>query len=333
MAFLTRDTSHSSSTLGTGLVYAVVASMAFGLSGTMARGLMDAGWSAGAAVTVRVVVAAVVLAVPGLWAVRGRYGDLWRNTGSIVVYGVLAVAGAQLCYFLAVAHLQVGVALLIEYTSPVAVVLWGWWRHGHQPGRLTVVGATLAAGGLVLLLDVLGSGHLSLVGVGWALAAMVGNATYFVMSADDTTGLPPITLAAAGLGVGAIGLVIAAFTGLLPIRMSTQSVHFAPATVAWWVPLAVLGLVSAALAYVLGIEATRRLGSRLSSFVSLAEVVAALGFAWLLLQQTPHAVQLLGAGLVLAGVIVVKLGEKAVADLDPEALSGFERELSADIDR
>ena len=42
----------------------------------------------------------------------------------------------------------------------------------------------------------------------------------------------------------------------------------------WWVPLVVLGLVTAAIAYVTGIAASRRLGSRLASFVALVEVVA-----------------------------------------------------------
>jgi len=67
--------------------------------------------------------------------------------------------------------------------------------------------------------------------------------------------------------------------------------------------------VTAALAYVTGIEAARRLGSRLSSFVALSEVLAALVFSWLLLDQVPHAVQFLGGALVLTGVVVVKLGE------------------------
>ena len=48
-----------------------------------------------------------------------------------------------------------------------------------------------------------------------------------------------------------------------------------------------LGVVTAAIAYTTGIAASRRLGSRLASFVALLEVVAAVGFAWLLLDQLP----------------------------------------------
>jgi drug/metabolite transporter (DMT)-like permease len=69
-------------------------------------------------------------------------------------------------------------------------------------------------------------------------------------------------------------------------------------------------VITAALAYTTGIAASRRLGSRLASFVALLEVVAAVGFAWLLLDQLPGALQLVGGAFVLAGVVVVKLGER-----------------------
>jgi drug/metabolite transporter (DMT)-like permease len=82
---------------------------------------------------------------------------------------------------------------------------------------------------------------------------------------------------------------------------------------AWWLPVLGLGVVTAALAYVTGIAATRRLGSRLASFVALTEVLAALGFAWVLLGQAPRSIQLLGAALVLLGVVIVKSGERAAS--------------------
>ena len=105
-----------------GLGFAVLSAMSFGLSGSLAKGLLDTGWTAGAAVTVRVLVAAAVLAVPAVLSLRGRWGLLRRNAGLVAVYGMVAVAGCQLAYFNAVVHMQVGVALLIEYTAPVAVI-------------------------------------------------------------------------------------------------------------------------------------------------------------------------------------------------------------------
>ena len=309
--------------LRSGLPLAVVSAASFGLSGSLATAMMDSGWTAGAAVTARVAVAALVLAVPGLRAVQGRWEVLRRNAGTIVAYGVLAVAATQLCYFYAVSRLPVGVALLVEYTAPVAVVGWMWVVHRQRPSRLTVLGAAIALCGLPLLLDLFGSatsdGGADVVGVLWALAAMVGAATYFVMAADDATGLPPITLAASGLVVGGVILGAACATGVLPATASTDPVGFRSLDVPWWAPVLVLGLVTAAFAYVTGIAATRRLGSRLASFVALTEVIAAIAFAWLLLGQVPLAVQILGAGVVLAGVVVVRLGEASPSVRPPDA--------------
>lgn len=296
-----------------GVSLAVLASACFGLSGALARGLMDLGWSAGAATIVRVSVAAVVMIVPGILSMRGRWHLLRKGAGVIVVYGVLAVASAQLCYFLAVARLDVGVALLVEYTAPMAVVLWLWARHGNRPSRVTVVGAAIAAVGLVLLLNVIGGHSIDLVGVAWALGAMVGAAAYFVMGSDESNGLPPMALAAGGVLVAAVVLIAAALTGVLPFQTATGNVAFQGLAVPWWIVALTLGVVTAGLSYVAGIAATRALGARLASFVSLTEVIAAATFAWLLLGQTPLPIQIGGALLVLAGVVVVKLGEPKVA--------------------
>ncbi len=303
--------------LVSGLAFAIVSAASFGMSGPLARGLLDTGWSAGAAVLVRLGLAAVVVAPFGALSLRGQWGFVRRNAGLIVAYGVSAVAGAQFCYFSAVAHMQVGPALLIEYTAPAAVVVWLWLRHGQRPGPVTLLGAALAALGLVLVLDLLSGADLSTAGVLWALGAMVGCASYFVISADQSNGLPPLALAAGGLVVGTVVIGLLGLVGLLPIEVATTATTYAGRSVSWWLPLVALGLVTAALSYTTGIAAGRRLGSRLASFVALLEVLAGVGFAWLLLGELPRLVQLLGGLLILAGVVAVKLGERDVSRTEP----------------
>lgn len=315
MTTLTRDTGRDATT--TGLAFAFTSAIAFGLSGSLARPLLDNGWTAGSVVLIRIAIGALVVLPFGLLALRGRWGVLRRGAPTMLLYGGLAVAGAQFCYFSAVRTLEVGPALLIEYTAPAAVVVWMWLVHGQRPGRLTVAGAVVAALGLVLVLDLFAGADVDLRGAAWALGAMVGAAAYFVISADERSGIPPLTLAAGGLLSGGAMLGLLGLVGLMPMELTAEQVAYAGIDAAPWAALLLLGLVTAALAYTTGIAAGRRLGSRLASFVALSEVVAAVVWAWLLLDQLPGVVQFLGGALILAGVVGVKLGERGVL-VEPE---------------
>ncbi|MEQ6900138.1 DMT family transporter [Nocardioides sp. YIM 152588] len=300
-----------------GLGLAILSAATFALSGALARPLLAAGWSPGAVVGLRIAIGAVVVLPFGVAALRGRWSVVRRNAGRILAYGLLAVAGAQFCYFSAVQHMQVGPALMIEYAAPVAVVGWLWVRRGQRPGPLTLGGAGVAAVGLLLVLDLFTGARLDPAGVAWALAAMVGAASYFLISADDAGGLPPLALAAGGLLVGGAALGLLALVGALPVAANAQAVAYAGSTVPWWVPVLLLGVLTAAVSYVTGIGAARALGSRVASFVALGEVVFAVLWAWVLLAELPGPVQLLGGVLILAGVVLVKVGERAVVAPEP----------------
>lgn len=301
------------SRLGAGLAFALVSAFSFGMSGTIAKGLLVEGWSPAAAVTARILVAAVVLVGPGLVALRGRWWLLRRNARIVVVYGVVAVAGCQFAYFSAVEYLQVGVALLIEYTAPVAVVCWLWLRHGHRPGVLTGVGGLVALVGLVLVLDLASGGALHPLGVVWGLLAMAGVATYFVLSAQEGNGLPPMVLAAGGMVVGSAALLLLGLVGLLDMDWTTGAATYGAASMPWWAAVLALGVLSGAVSYTTGIAASRRLGSRLASFVALVEVLFAVAAAWVMLDEVPRPVQFAGGAAILAGVVLVKLGERSTA--------------------
>jgi drug/metabolite transporter (DMT)-like permease len=93
---------------------------------------------------------------------------------------------------------------------------------------------------------------------------------------------------------------------------SARAATYAGHAFAWWQPVLVLAVVTAALSYVTGVGAARLLGSRLASFVALTEVVASVLWAWLLLDELPRPVQIVGGLLILGGVVAVKAGESTV---------------------
>jgi drug/metabolite transporter (DMT)-like permease len=294
----------------TGLSLGILSAAAFGTSGAFASSLIGAGWSPAAAVLARITVAAVILTVPALVQMRGRWRMLRRAAPRLTAFGLAGVAGCQLFYFNAVATMPVGVALLLEYLGSVLVVGWLWVRHGHRPRRLTVAGAAASIAGLILVLNLTGATGISATGVMWGLLAAVALAIYFVLSAaTDDEPLPPIVMAWGGMCVGAVVLGLLGGIGLLPMAASTRPVDFLHHQVSWVVPVLGLSVVAAVIAYVAGIGAARRLGAKLASFIGMAEVLFAIVFAWLLLGQLPSAIQFLGGAFILAGVTLVRVDE------------------------
>ena len=289
-----------------GIAIALASALMFALSGPFAKSLMESGWSPGAAVLVRVGVAALILLIPALIAMHGRWGTFRRSSRIIAAYGVVAIAGAQVGFFNAVSYMSVGVALLIEYLAPVLLVLLVWARTRRRPGVLTLVGTVVAVLGMVLVLDLTGAQTVHPLGVAWALLAAVSLATYFVLGTKISDELPPLVLAGGGLLVGTAVVAVCGVVGLLPLAFSTSDVRMFGMELSWLVPILVLVLVSTVAAYVTGIVATSRLGTRIASFVGLSEVVFAVCASWLLLAELPGPLQLLGGVGILAGVIMVR---------------------------
>ncbi|MGY2744558.1 drug/metabolite transporter (DMT)-like permease [Arthrobacter sp. UYCu723] len=295
--------------MASGLGVALFSSAVFGLSGSFAKALLETGWTPGAAVTARLTGAALILAIPAIPALRGRWHQLRDNWLTIVLFGLIGVAACQLFYFNAVARLSVGVALLLEYLAPVLIVLWLWAASRKRPSPLTIAGTLLSLGGLALVLDLTGAVKIDLIGVLWGMAAAVCLAIYFFITAKENDTLPPIVLASGGLMVGAVVMWLAAATGLLPMAFSTADTRLGPWVTPWWVALGGLVLMATVLAYVAGIVAARALGSKVASFVSLTEVLFAVIWAWLLLGELPGPIQLLGGLLIVGGVLLVRLDE------------------------
>src|SRR5215203_6653578 len=297
--------------LAAALVPALVSAAAFGLSGSLARSLLDLGWSPATVVAVRVGGAFLVLLVPCLLLLRRIGLPSLSQVARMVGFGVAAVGLAQLCYFSSVQYLSIGVALLLEYLAPVLLIGWHWARSRRRPAPRVFVGAGLALAGLVLVLDLTGKLSINLVGVAWGLGAAACLCAYFLLSEAGGGSAPihPLLLTTGSTGVGGLAIILLGLTGLLPLTAKTGQTLVAGHAVSWLLPTALLILITAVLAYLTGIAAIRVLGSSVATFVALSEVIFAVIFAALLLSQHPSLTQLMGGALILIGIAVVQRGE------------------------
>lgn len=312
-----------------GLLFALSSAFFFSVSGPLAKSLMESGWSATAAVTARMACGATALAVFATAVRPGWVREMRQHARVIAVYGLIPVAGAQLCYYNAVAHLSVGVAILLEYTAPILVIAWIWATTRIRPSWLTLLGVGLAITGITLVLDVFADKSPtatpadpgSTVGVVWALGAALSAAFYFMMSAKVTTrntasdnaagtaGLHPVTLATGGLVTGAITVALIGIAGVLPLRFTMNDAVVAGATLPWFVPVILLGIIPTAVAYAFGIIGVSRLRPGFASLVGLSEVLFAVLASWLVLHESMSGIQAIGGAVVLLGLTLARLGE------------------------
>lgn len=293
----------------TGLGLATLSAASFGTSGTFAATLFAAGWTPAAAVIGRVLIAALILTIPALVVLHRRPAGLSRGIGTLTMYGLVAVAGCQLCYFNAIRHMSVAVALLVEYSGLLLVVGWLWLRHGQRPRLLTAYAAVAALSGLVLVLDLAGDHKVDVAGVLWGMGAAVGLAVYFVVSAHQKDALPPLVVAWGGLAIGGTALSVVGLAGALPLAAPRTEVTLLDTEFSWIVPMLGLSVIAAVLPYITGIAGVRLLGARVASFVGLLEVLFAVAFAWLLLGQGLTDLQLAGAALIVVGIALVRLDD------------------------
>src|SRR4051794_40346264 len=161
------------------MLVAVLSALAFGMSGTFVKPVLDAGWSPGAGSIVRTGVGVLILAVPTIRGLRGRWSLVRQHWIGVLVLGGVGIAGTQTSYFLAVSRIPVSTALMIEYLAPVLLIIaTGLWVRQWPPRRV-IAGAVLAMAGLLLVLDVAGGGAPAPLRVGAALPPPPGGAGFF----------------------------------------------------------------------------------------------------------------------------------------------------------
>lgn len=296
--------------LGYGAI--IVSALLFGLNGTLSKVVLEAGLPATYLVTLRCTGAAL-----GLVVIVGivRPGDLRirrRDLPLIVVCGIAGAAVVQLFYFIAISRLPVGIALLFEFTGPVLVAVWaavGFPRRSRRrQGPQVWVALGLVLAGLVLVAQVWSDVRLDPLGVLAGFGAAVMVAIYYVCSGHlADRGYAGTTMTMWMYVVGAVFWSIARPWWGFPFDVLGRSSQLGPV---WLVCIGVVVLGSI-IAYSLIGYALQRLPATTTAIIGTAEPVFAGVFAWVVLDEVLDATQLVGAAVVLAGIVVSQIQRRA----------------------
>ncbi len=226
--------------------------------------------------------ALILLIVFRPWRMPIARADLFAT----MRYGV-ALGLMNLCFYMALRTIPLGLAIAIEFLGPLTVSL----LHSRRPAHFAMVG--LAAAGLALLLPFHRIDHaLDPVGVGYALCAGVCWGLYIVFG-KRTGHLPGGQAVAWGMATAAVVVV--------PIGIySAGAALLTPSLIAIGLGAATL---SSAIPYSLEMIALKRIpASRFGVLLSVEPALGAIA-GMLLLAERLSALQWLAIGLVVAASI------------------------------
>jgi drug/metabolite transporter (DMT)-like permease len=281
----------------------------FAANHVAARVAFDAGAGLLLAILLRSGVAALALAL--LVVAQRKALRLPAGTGGWQLAVGLLVAVQSLCLYSAVARIPVVVALLLMNTLPIQLALLSWALGGPRPTARAALVMGVILVGLVVVLDVpawvgdpdaMGPGWVAGVAFGLAAATAFSGALWITEHRLATVGSTLRSLLT--MLTVLVAMIIAGVLGLVPGGMAL------PQSLPGWTGLAMLALLYALAFSVLFITVPRLDMARNAPAMNM-EPVAALLLGYLVLGQALSPVQLVGGGIVLAGILFLGLSRRA----------------------
>jgi drug/metabolite transporter (DMT)-like permease len=293
-----------------GYLCVVAAAVLFAVNGTVSKVILDTGVTALRLTELRCAGALLGLGLLLAAVAPERLRVARRELPLLAAFGIAGVAATQWFYFVAIARLPVGIALLFEYTAPVLVALWARFVF-HEPVRNRVWTAlALALAGLALVAQVWDGGSLNGLGVAAAFAAALALAAYYLLGEHSTTTRDPLSTTFWSF------LFATAFWSLLQpwwtfpwdsFSASTSLLgNVADTSLPAWVLAGWMVVLGTIAPFALVLTGLRHLPATRVGVVGMLEPVLAAAVAWVWLGEALGAVQLAGGVVVLAGIILAQ---------------------------
>ena len=312
--------SRSSTPLG-GVVAALAASLLFAVNGTVSKTVLESGLSSLRLVELRSLGAALCLmaAVAVLRPQALRVAP--RELAFLTVAGVVGIGLVQWLYFVAIGRLPVGIALLLEYLAPVLVVVWVRFVRGEQVRRRLWAALALSVSGLVVVGEVWQGLRLDGLGVLAGLGAAVSLAAYYLTSERGLGRRDPLSLAAWTFTAAAVFWSVLQPWWTFPWGDLAREVAvpgpLPEAVVPAWVLVGWVVVLGTVVPYGLILLALGSLGSARTGLLGMAEPVLAGAVAWVVLGEALSGVQLVGAVVVLTGILLAETARQSHPQVDP----------------
>lgn len=292
--------------------YAMAASAAilWAINGTVSKVILASGFSSLRLSQVRTSGACVGLVAVLLLTAPARLRVRARELPYLALFGIAGLAFVQWLYFLAIHRLAIGIALLIQYLAPLGIGLWARFVF-HEPVRRRIwLALALALAGLTLIVDVRRGSTLSTAGILFALGAAVTYALYILLAEHAVGERDPVSLLAWGFGFGSLFWAIVApwwnFPGHLVGAHVSLLGHLAPQHLPVWTLMLWMVIPGTIIPFFLLVSALRHLPATRVAIIAMLEPVVAIAVAWVWLGESFGTLQIAGATVVLAAIVLAQ---------------------------
>jgi drug/metabolite transporter (DMT)-like permease len=295
---------------GLGYLMVAVAATLFALNGVVSKVALGSDLTSLELTQIRATGAAAGLLFFLLLFARRSLRVGRRELLFLVVFGITGVAFVQWLYFVAIEHLPVGIALLIQFIAPLFIALFAWLVYHEHIRRRIWAALVLCISGLAIVVEVWSGVAFDAVGITAALGGAVALTIYVLMAERERRQRDPVSLSFYGFLFAA--LFWAAVQPLWQFPWSTlgDSVslqgRFEDETVPLWLLVGFVIVVGTMITFSLLTGALRHISATRASIVATLEPVLATVIAWLWLEETFGAAQLIGGAVVLAGIFVAQ---------------------------
>ncbi len=298
-----------------GEILTLLGAVFFSFNGVIAKLVLTSGLSSMRLTQVRCGGAFIFLGLFMFFRHRDKLKAKWAEMPQLFIYGVVGFLAVQALYFVSIARLHVSIALILEFTAPIWIVLWlRFVKHKVVP-QLMWVAIFLAFGGLVLIAQVWKGSTLDPIGVIAALLDGIVLAAFFLLGEKLTAKRDVESLMVYGFGFASLGLAIAMPLWSYPTEVFTQSMNlqgrFAAFDAPGWALIAWVIVMGTIVPYLLVVNGLKLLSASTSSVMGMAEPVLAGIFAWLWLSEKWSLIQLLGGVTVIVGIILADKARSA----------------------
>lgn len=284
-----------------GIILSLLGGIFWGFSGSCGQYLftyhgVDSKWI----VTIRMISTGIILLLTSFARHKSKIVGVWKGKKNLLCMSAFTLFGLILCqysYFTAIAHSNAGTATVLQYLSPVMILVFVCLRNKRPPSFAEIIAIILAVGGTFVIATGgdFGSFAVSVPALFWGLAAAVFLACYSLIPAPLLTDYDTPTVLGWGMLAGGLAL--------LPV--------FRPWEIMPEISLSLIGAISGiiifgtVIAYTFYLEGIHLIGATKASIVSSIEPVSATVISALWLGTEFSGADIIGFIMIVSTIFII----------------------------